>query len=139
MQKYEHLNFLDCNTNVFWAKKNNPSHFNWNYIYLPYLIEPNTHITKFNLALNMLLRLEAVVRGAKLSVNLSLNVIEVHFRFTGTHFDHNRNIINIFIFCLFPFVPIGLCTSFGPPQQGGCCDLIQLFWHPWHHTILIHN
>ena len=58
--------------------------------------------------------------GKELSVNLILNVIEVRFRFIGTHFDHNHNIIKIFIYCLSRIGPyMGLCTSFGPPPRTG--------------------
>ena len=87
----------------------------------------------------MLLRLKTVVRGTKLPINLVLNVIEVRFRFIGTHFDHNQNIIKIFIFFPFPQVHMGLCTSFGPPYRGVAVTWYNFFWHPWHHTILIHN
>ena len=34
---------------------------------------------------------------------------------------------------------MGPCRSFRRPVQRGCCDLIIIFWHPWHYTILIHN
>ena len=44
------------------------------------------------------MRLEAVARGTKLSVNLVLNVMEVSFKFIGTHFDHNQNINIFFLF-----------------------------------------
>ena len=49
--------------------------------------------------------------GTKLSVNLILNVIEVHFRLIETHFDHNQNIIKIFIFD-FPIGPYGVMYKF---------------------------
>ena len=50
------------------------------------------------LAGNRHLRLKVMLRGPKLRVNLILNVIGVCLRSTGTHFDHNRYIIRIFIF-----------------------------------------
>ena len=42
-----------------------------------------------------------MLRGPKLWVNLILNVIGARLRSTGTHFDHNRYIIRIFIFQVF--------------------------------------
>ena len=50
---------------------------------------------------NRHLRLKVMLRGPKLWVNLILNVIGVHLRSTGTHFDHNRYIIRIFILGIF--------------------------------------
>ena len=65
-----------------------------------------------------------MVRGTKLSVNFILNVIEVCFRFFGTHFDHNQNIIKILFFA-FPIGPYEAMYKFQTPRTGGCCDLIQ--------------
>ena len=59
-----------------------------------------------------------VVRGTKLSVNLILNVIEVRFRFIGTHFDHNQNIIKILIFCLSHRSLWGHVKVSDPPYRG---------------------
>ena len=42
-----------------------------------------------------------LLRGPKLWVNLILNVILVRFRLIGTHFDHYRYKIRIFIFWFF--------------------------------------
>ena len=53
------------------------------------------------LAGNRHLRLKVMLRGPKLWVNLILNAIGDHLRFTGTQFDHNRYIIRIFIFWFF--------------------------------------
>ena len=53
------------------------------------------------LAGNRHLRLKVMLRGPKLGVNLILNVTGVHLRSTGTHFDHNRYIIRIFILGVF--------------------------------------
>ena len=48
-----------------------------------------------------------MLRGPKLWVNSILNVIGVRLRFIGTHFDHNRYIIRIFIFFFFFFFFFG--------------------------------
>ena len=56
--------------------------------------------------------------GKELSVNLILNVIEVRFRFIGTHFDHIQNIIKIFIFCLSHRSLYGYVQVSDPPYRG---------------------
>ena len=71
-----------------------------------YPIEPNTG-TDTQFSLKYASEVESSGKATNLSVYLILNVIEVPFRFIGTHFDHNRNTIKIFNF------PVGLCTSFG--------------------------
>ena len=55
------------------------------------------------LAENWRLRLKVMLRGPKLLVNSILNAIGVCLRSIGTHFDHNRYIIRIFIFLFFVF------------------------------------
>ena len=50
---------------------------------------------------NRHLRLKVMLRDPKLWVNLILNVIGVRLRSMGTHFDHNRYIIRIFILGVF--------------------------------------
>ena len=66
----------------------------------------------------MLLGLKVVVRCTQLSVNLIQNVKEV--RTIGPHFDQNQIKTEYFFLNFLPFsqVPVGLCTSFGPPVQG---------------------
>ena len=59
-----------------------------------------------------------MLRGPKLWVRLILNVIGVRLRFIGTHFDHNRYIIRIFIFLFFLQVPMEPYKSFGLPSGG---------------------
>ena len=53
------------------------------------------------LAGNRRLRLKEMLRDPKFWVKLILNVIGVRLRSIGTHFDHNRCIIRIFIFGVF--------------------------------------
>ena len=102
MQKIKILNFVfDCGKNVFqWTKKNHLGHFDWNCLGSRYPIRPNP-LKMAILAGNRHLRLKMMLRGPKLWVNLILNVIGVRLRSTGTHFDHNRYIIRIFIFRVF--------------------------------------
>ena len=78
-------------------KKNHLGHFDWDCLGSRYPIRPNTQNMAI-LAENRRLRLKVMLRGPKLRVNLILNVIGVRLRFIGTHFDHNRFIIRIFIF-----------------------------------------
>ena len=59
-----------------------------------------------------------MLRGPKLCVKLILNVIGVRLRSTGTHFDHNRYIIRIFIFW-FSIGPYGAMQKFRTPCTGG--------------------
>ena len=70
---------------------------------------------------NRHLGLQVMRRGSKLWVNLILNVIGVHLRFTGTHFYHNRYIIRIFIFVFFFSIlgPYGAMQKFRTPCTGG--------------------
>ena len=89
---------FDCSKNVFqWTKKNHLGHFDWNCLGSRYPIRPNTQ-NMVILAENRRLMLKVMLRGPKLWVSVILNVIGVHLRFIGTHFDHNRYIIRIFIF-----------------------------------------
>ena len=83
-----------------WTKKNHLGHFDWNCLGSRYPLRPNTQNMAI-LAENRHLRLKLMLRGPKLWVNLILNVILVRLRLIGTHFDHNRYIIRIFIFWFF--------------------------------------
>ena len=91
----------------------------------------------------MLLRFKVVVSSTKLPVDLILHVIEVHFRFIGTHFYHNQNTIKIFIFCLSHRSLWGYIEVSDPHPPSCTGGLLWLdnnfFWHPCHHTVLIHN
>ena len=79
---------------------------------------------------NRRLRLKVILRGPKLWVNLILNVIGVRLRFIGTHFDHNRYIIRIYIF-LFFYRSLWSRTKVSGPRTGGVPEFSfhkLLFW-----------
>ena len=64
-----------------------------------------------------------MLRGPKLGVNLILNAIGVRLRSTGTHFDHNRYIIRIFILGVFYRSLWSHAKVSDPPVQG-CSESI---------------
>ena len=80
------------------------------------------------LAENRHLRLKVMLRGPKLWINLILNVIGVRLRFIGTHFDHNRYIIRIFIFW-FSIGPYGAMQKFWTPCTGGFQIFVFIKYH----------
>ena len=92
---------FDCGKNVFqWTKKNPPRSF-WLELFrfsVPYMAK---YLKYGHFSWNRHLRLKLMLKGPKLSFNLILNAIGVRLRSTGTHFDHNRYIIRIFIFGVF--------------------------------------
>ena len=120
-RKAKNKNFefcFDCDKNVLqWTKKNHLGHFDWNCLGSWYSIRPNTQNMAI-LAENRRLRLKVMLRGPKLWVNLISNVIGIRLRFIGTHFDHNRYIIRIFIFW-FSVGLYGAMQKFRTPYRGG--------------------
>ena len=60
------------------------------------------------------------------------NDLGASFKFIGTHFYHNQNKIQNFLFFFFvvafPQVPMGYVESSDPLLQGGCSELISKFW-----------
>ena len=89
-----------------WAIKNHPSYFHWNFISSPYLIEPIEHTkkkknkTKNKFGLKYDSEVESGGKGCKVVSQFNFKCQRGSFRFIGTHFDRNQNIIKIFIFGL---------------------------------------
>ena len=88
------------------------------------------------LAENSRLRLKVMLRGPKLWVNLILNVIGVRLRFIGTHLDHNRYIIRIFIFVFFFYRSLWSHTKVSDPPPP--CRGVQNFVFI-HYYIVVSN
>ena len=129
--KKENFEFcFDCGKNVFQlTKKNHPGHFDWNCLGSRYPIWPNTQ-NMATLARNRHLRLKVMLRGPKLWVSLNLNVRGIRLRFIGTHFDHNRYIIRIFIVWFF-YRSLRSHAKILDPRTGGfqnCFFHKLLFW-----------
>ena len=111
--------YFNCGKDVFqWIKKNHLDHFDWNCLGSQYPMRPNTQNMAI-LAENRHLRLKVMLRGPKWWVNLILNVILVCLRLIGTHFDHNRYIVRIFIFWFFYRSPWSLAKLSDPLYRGG--------------------
>ena len=107
--KNENFEFcFDCGKNVFqWTKKNHLGHLYGQIHRIWPVLAENRHP-----------RLKVMLRGPKLWVSLILDVIGVRSRFMGTHFDHNRYIIRIFI-CWFFYRSLWNHAKVSDPLYGG--------------------
>ena len=123
---------FDCGKNMFqWTKKNHLGHFDWNCLGSRYSIRPNTQNMAI-LAEKRRLRLKVMLRSPTLWVNLVLSVIGIRLRLIGTHFDHNRYIIKIFIFWFFYRSLWSHAKVLDPPYRG----FQNLFFINYHFNLL---